>query len=73
MAEYTVSQLSKVTGIPPSTIRFYVREGILKPRRITDAGYNIFDDFSAEQLIEVRNEITQRKGSAIKEIKKLKG
>jgi DNA-binding transcriptional MerR regulator len=73
MAEYTVSQLAKITGVPPSTIRFYVREGILKPRRITEAGYNMFDDFSAEQLIEVRTEIAQRKGSAIRDIKKLKG
>jgi DNA-binding transcriptional MerR regulator len=73
LPEYTVSQLSKKTGVPATTIRFYLKEGVLKPKRVTPAGYRIFDDFSIEQLFEIRKEVTQKKKSALQEIKELRG
>lgn len=73
MAEYTVAQLANATGIPASTIRYYLREGIIKPKRVTPAGYRIFDDFTVEQLIEIKQEVAKRKQSVIQEYKKLKG
>ncbi|HYH12274.1 MAG TPA: MerR family transcriptional regulator, partial [Thermomicrobiales bacterium] len=38
-ATYTIGALSKRTGVPVRTIRFYSDEGVLPPSEVTDAGY----------------------------------
>lgn len=36
---FTIGELSKRTGVPVKTIRFYSDQGVLPPAEVTDAGY----------------------------------
>ncbi|MGZ2386942.1 DNA-binding transcriptional MerR regulator [Staphylococcus saprophyticus] len=36
--EYTVSQLAKLSGVSPRTLRYYDQIGLLKPDRINSSG-----------------------------------
>ena len=50
-----IGKLSKIAGILPSKIRFYVQEGLLEVVDRTNGGYYLFDEQSAMirlQLIE---------------------
>ena len=40
---YTAGQLAKVANVNIQTVRFYDRQGILKPASRTEAGYRIYD------------------------------
>jgi DNA-binding transcriptional MerR regulator len=46
----TIGELSKRTGIPVKTLRFYSDEGLLPPARRTRANYRIYDE---EQVVRV--------------------
>ena len=41
--EYTVSQLARLSGVTARTLRWYDRADLLKPARLTDAGYRIYE------------------------------
>jgi len=64
---YTAGQLAKVTNVNIQTVRFYDRQGILKPASRTEAGYRIYDKEGVKRL----NFIIQAKelGFSLKEIK----
>ncbi len=64
---YTVGQLAKVANVNIQTVRFYDRQGILKPASRTEAGYRIYDKEGVKRL----NFIVQAKelGFSLKEIK----
>ena len=36
--EYTVKTLAELAGVTSRTLRWYDQKGLLKPRRITEAG-----------------------------------
>ena len=40
--EYTIKQLSDLAGITPRTLRWYDSQGLLKPGRVTEAGYRLY-------------------------------
>lgn len=44
-------QLAQKAGILPSKVRFYVKEGLLKPAHYTAGGYYLFDEEEALQRI----------------------
>ena len=48
--EYTVKTLAQLAGVTPRTLRWYDKEGLLKPLRITDAGYRIYGPEQVDRL-----------------------
>ena len=48
--EYTVKTLAQLSGVTPRTLRWYDKEGLLKPLRITDAGYRIYGPEQVDRL-----------------------
>ena len=49
----TVKEISKITGISIRTLRYYDEIGLLKPARVTEAGYRLYDDRELEKLQEI--------------------
>jgi DNA-binding transcriptional MerR regulator len=47
---YTVSKLAKDSGLKPSTIRFYIKEGLIEPVGRTESNYQLFDRLSLERV-----------------------
>lgn len=46
----TVSQVSELTGISVRTLHHYDSIGLLKPTRVTEAGYRLYDESALERL-----------------------
>ena len=46
----TVKQMSRMTGVSVRTLHHYDAIGLLKPTRVTEAGYRLYDNAAAEQL-----------------------
>ena len=48
-----IKELSQLTGISIRTLRYYDEIGLLKPTRLTEAGYRLYDDKALERLQEI--------------------
>lgn len=48
--EYTVKALAGLAGITPRTLRWYDQKGLLKPCRVTEAGYRIYGPGEVNRL-----------------------
>ena len=48
--EYTVQALAQLAGVTPRTLRWYDQQGLLKPARITAAGYRIYGPEQVDRL-----------------------
>lgn len=46
----TIGEVSRLSGVSIRTLRLYDEEGLLKPSRITDAGYRLYDDGALARL-----------------------
>ena len=46
----TVKEVGKLTGVSVRTLHHYDAIGLLKPAKITDAGYRLYDDAALERL-----------------------
>ena len=46
----TVKQVSQVSGVSVRTLHHYDAIGLLKPTRVTEAGYRLYDDTALERL-----------------------
>lgn len=46
----TVKEISNLTGISVRTLHYYDEIDLLKPTRITDSGYRLYDDTALERL-----------------------
>lgn len=46
----TVKEISRVTGISVRTLHYYDEINLLKPTKITDTGYRLYDDTALERL-----------------------
>lgn len=51
---YTVGVLSRMAELPASTVRYYDRRGLLKPRARTEGNYRIYDRDALERLRFIR-------------------
>ena len=51
---YTIGQLAQTTGVPTSTVRYYERVGLLRPRGRTGANYRMYDAEACERLRFIR-------------------
>ena len=49
----TVKYVSELTGVSIRTLRYYDKIGLLKPARLSDAGYRLYDDKALEKLQEI--------------------
>ncbi len=39
---FTIGELAEAADVPTSTVRYYEREGILKPRRRSPSNYRLY-------------------------------
>ena len=62
----TVGELAAAVGVPPDTVRYYERSGLLKPPRRTAAGYRSYDDGAVDRLRFIRG--AQRLGLRLADI-----
>ncbi|MBR9805416.1 Zn(2+)-responsive transcriptional regulator [bacterium] len=46
----TIGGLAKASGLPVSTLRYYERQGLLRPSRRSASGYRHYDDSAVAQL-----------------------
>ncbi len=46
----TVKEMSKVTGVSVRTLHHYDAIGLLKPAKVTDAGYRLYDDTALDRM-----------------------
>lgn len=51
--EYTVNQLAKIAGVSARTLRYYDQIGLLKPARVTEAGYRIYGPREVDRLQQI--------------------
>ncbi len=48
--EYTIKALAELAGVTPRTLRWYDQKGLLKPRRLTEAGYRLYGPGEVDRL-----------------------
>lgn len=51
--EYTVKQLADLAGLTPRTLRWYDGTGLLKPARLTEAGYRLYGPDQVDRLQQI--------------------
>lgn len=51
--EYTIKALADLAGVTPRTLRWYDREGLLRPLRTTEAGYRIYGPQEVNRLQDI--------------------
>lgn len=49
----TISEIQKITGVSARTLRYYDQIGLLKPSRLSEAGYRLYDDTDLERLQQI--------------------
>lgn len=50
---YTVSQLAEISGVSNRTLRYYDQIGLLKPARINESGYRIYEQEEVDILQQI--------------------
>ena len=48
----TIKDMSKISGASIRTLRYYDEIGLLKPTKLTQAGYRLYDEKALEKLQE---------------------
>lgn len=51
--EYTVTKLAELSGVSARTLRYYDAVGLLRPGRVTEAGYRIYGKEQVDKLQQV--------------------
>ncbi len=49
----TVKEVSEITGVSIRILRYYDEIGLLKPAKVTDAGYRLYDNRTLEKLQQI--------------------
>ncbi len=65
----TISQVAELTGISPRTLQYYDEIGLLKPRKLTQSGYRLYDDEALQKLQQIL--FFKELGFKLKEIKEI--
>ena len=65
----SISQVAKLTGISVRTLQYYDEIGLLKPSKLTSAGYRMYDDDALQTLQQVL--FFRELGFSLKEIKQI--
>ena len=53
-SHYQRSKLAKLLGLNKETLRYYEAKGIVSPRRESDNGYRVYDEWDCQKLIYLR-------------------
>lgn len=61
-----VAELAAAVGVPPDTVRYYERAGLLPPPRRTATGYRSYDDRAVDRMRFIRG--AQRLGLRLADI-----
>lgn len=65
----TVKEVSEITGISIRTLRYYDEIGLLKPSKLSDSGYRLYDSKALEKLQEIM--FYKELGISLNDIKKI--
>ncbi len=65
--EYTISSLSKLTGLTTRTLRYYDQIDLLKPSKIADNGYRIYTQVEVDKLQHIL--VYRKLGMSLEDIK----
>ena len=65
----TISQVAELTGISPRTLQYYDEIGLLKPSKLTQSGYRLYDDEALQKLQQIL--FFKELGFKLKEIKEI--
>lgn len=52
---YAIGELSRATGVKPTTIRWYEQEGWLPPAGRSNGGHRIYDEVHLRRLVFIRH------------------
>jgi len=69
MQTYSIGQLAKAARVPTSTLRYYEREGLLKPDARSGANYRLYTQRSLERLEFIRS--AQAVGLSLSDVEKM--
>lgn len=50
---YKISEISKISGVSIRTLQYYDEIGLLKPAKVTERGYRMYDDTNLSKLGEI--------------------
>ena len=64
-----ISELAKEGDVLPSTIDFYVRQGLLKPISFSQGNYRLFNERESLRRLKKIKELQKNKRLTIEEIK----
>lgn len=64
-----VSQLAKKADVSPDTVRFYTKEGLLRPEKNPENGYQQYDQDDFQRLVFTRK--ARQLGFSLKEIQEI--
>lgn len=67
--EYSIRELSELAGVSARTLRYYEEIGLLKPSRVSDAGYRYYDSKEVAVLQQIL--FYRERGFALKTIQKI--
>jgi len=67
--EYCINELSKLAGVSTRTLRYYDEIGLLKPTRISDAGYRYYDVKQVDLLQQIL--FYKERGFELKKIRQI--
>lgn len=68
---FTIGEMAKRAEVNIQTVRFYERQGILKPDARLDSGYRLYTEDSLKKLVFIRQ--AKQLGFSLTEIKELLG
>ena len=51
--EYSIHELSRLSGVSTRTLRWYDSQGLLKPGRVTEAGYRLYGPAEVDRLQQI--------------------
>ena len=65
----TISQVAELTGISPRTLQYYDEIGLLRPSKLTQSGYRLYNDEALQKLQQIL--FFKELGFKLKEIKEI--
>jgi len=68
-ASFTIGELAKAAGVPSSTVRYYERQGLLRPSSRSASNYRLYSESELERLRFIR--AAQATGFTLEDVTRL--